>query len=357
MTTSTRPFWLAGGLLLAGLLIYLLQPILTPFLVAALFAYLGDPVTDRLEAWGLGRTTAVLVVFTALSLTVLLVLLLLLPLLGEQLRYLQSRLPLILDWLQSTALPWLQARLSLDPELFQFERLRGIVLENPGQTSDVLGLITSRLTSSGLALAAWLANLALIPVVTFYLLRDWDLLMARLRALLPSRAQDTTLKLARECDEVLSAFLRGQLLVMAALALLYSSGLWLLGLELALLIGVIAGLVNIVPYLGFIVGIIAATVAAWFQFGAAWQLFAVWGVFLLGQVLEGSVLTPLLVGDRIGLHPVAVIFAVLAGGELFGFVGILLALPVAAVLMVLLRHTHALYLRSDLYGGGEESRD
>jgi predicted PurR-regulated permease PerM len=190
----------------------------------------------------------------------------------------------------------------------------------------------------------------LIPVVTFYLLRDWDVLVARIRELLPRQQEPTVVKLAKNSDEVLGQFLRGQLAVMVALGTIYTVGLWIVGLDLALLVGMIAGLVSFVPYLGFIVGIVLAGVAALMQFGDAVYLLYVAIVFGIGQVLEGMVLTPLLVGDKIGLHPVAVIFAVMAGGQLFGFVGILLALPVAAVVVVILRHFREVYTASELYG-------
>jgi predicted PurR-regulated permease PerM len=186
--------------------------------------------------------------------------------------------------------------------------------------------------------------------VTFYLLRDWDQLVANVRELLPRAIEPRVSAIAAEIDAVLAQFLRGQLTVMAALALIYTVGLWLAGLELAFSIGVIAGLVSFVPYLGVIVGVLLAGVAALLQYQDALHLLAVIAVFGVGQLLEGMVLSPLLVGDRIGLHPVAVIFAVMAGGQLFGFFGVLLALPVAAAIVVLLRHSHGEYVRSELYG-------
>ena len=179
-----------------------------------------------------------------------------------------------------------------------------------------------------------------------------------MRRLLPRQREGLVVKLAGECHEVLGAFLRGQLLVMLALSVIYSAGLMLVGLELGLLIGVLAGLASIVPYMGFIVGIGAALTAALFQFGLEpYPLIGIGVVFMIGQLLEGMVLTPMLVGDRIGLHPVAVIFAILAGGQLFGFTGVLLALPVAAVIMVLLRHAHDLYKLSGLYGESNSGSD
>jgi predicted PurR-regulated permease PerM len=203
---------------------------------------------------------------------------------------------------------------------------------------------------SGQALLGWVSFLLLVPVVTFYLLRDWDALVANVNALLPRPLEPRVSMIAREIDAVLAEFLRGQLTVMAVLVIVYVLGLWAVGLDLAFVVGVIAGLVSFVPYLGIIVGVLLAGIASLLQFGDTWHLFGVVAVFTVGQVLEGMVLSPLLVGDRIGLHPVAVIFAVMAGGQLFGFFGVLLALPVAAAVVVLLRHSHDEYRRSSLYG-------
>jgi predicted PurR-regulated permease PerM len=348
--TSSRSRWLLGALALLAALTYLLQPILMPFLVGALLAYLGDPAADRLERLGLNRTLSVSVVFLVLTLVAVALLLLLIPLLGRQLAYLQSKVPAAVGWLRDVGLPYLDQHFGIGLEALELDQIQEVLQKNLARTGNIAAAAVGQITRSGLAFAAWLANLALIPVVAFYLLRDWDVLIERIHGLLPRRQAPVVARLARECDEVLGAFLRGQLLVMLALGIIYWLGLWAVGLELALLIGMLAGLASIVPYLGFAVGIIAATVAAFFQFGGDWlQLALVWGVFMIGQLLEGTVLTPLLVGDRIGLHPVAVIFAVLAGGQLFGFTGILLALPVAAVAMVLLRHAHDRYLASALY--------
>ena len=340
-----------AGLVLAGVLIYLLKPILMPFLVAALLAYLGDPLVDRLELARLPRTVAVSVVFALLLLVVAGLLFLLVPMAADQVRALQASLPAMLTWAQESALPWIERHLGLElSEQLALDRLGAMLAGHWQQTGDVATMVLERVSRSGLALFGWLVNLALIPVVTFYLLRDWDVVVARVRDLLPRRTEPTVARLTRECDEVLGAFLRGQFLVMVSLGAIYAVGLWLLGLDLALLIGMLAGLASIVPYLGTIVGIATAAVAALFQFGDVWHLVAVAVVFGAGQMLEGMVLTPLLVGDRIGMHPVAVIFAVLAGGQLFGFVGVLLGLPAAAVVMVLLRHVHDVYKDSTLYG-------
>jgi len=349
ITHNNRWLWLVA-LFLIGWLIYQLSPILSPFLVGILLAYLGDPLVDRLERWKLSRTWGVILVFSLFTLLCLLLLLVLVPMLGKQLMHLYELAPLGLDWLQLTALPWVQARFGLDEDFWRVDQLKSAFSANLGSTKDVVAIILSQATASSIALLAWLANLLLVPVVCFYLLRDWDLIMAKLRTLLPRRREDAVMALMRECHEVIGAFLRGQLLVMLALAVVYSAGLMLVGVELGLLIGVLAGLASIVPYMGFVVGIGAAVIAVLFQFGLElYPLLGVAAVFTVGQMMEGMLLTPLLVGDRIGLHPVAVIFAVLAGGQLFGFTGVLLALPVAAVIMVLLRHVHDLYKLSDLY--------
>ncbi len=348
---DTRRWITLGAVLLLGVLLYLLHGILSPFLVGILLAYLADPLVDRLERWGLSRTAGVAVVFALFSLILLAMLLVLIPMLAKQLVRLYELAPQMLDWLQHVALPWAQAKLGLADGFWKFDKVKAAIGEHMGQTTDIVGVVLSQVTASGLALVGWLANLVLIPVVGFYLLRDWDLMMAKLRSLLPRQREPQVVELAGECHEVLGAFVRGQLLVMLALGVIYASGLMLVGLELGLLIGLLAGLAAIVPYMGFIIGIGAAMIAGLFQFGGdLYPLLGIAAVFMVGQALEGMVLTPLLVGDRIGLHPVAVIFAILAGGELFGFTGVLLALPAAAVIMVLLRHAHDFYKRSDMYG-------
>jgi predicted PurR-regulated permease PerM len=351
MLDTRRWIWLGAALLIAVLL-YSLHNILSPFLVGILLAYLADPLVDRLERLGLSRTWGVVVVFSLFTLILLALLLVLVPMLAKQLMRLYELAPQMLDWLQHVALPWVQHRLGLADGFWKFDKIKAAIGEHMGQTTDIVGVLLSQATASSLALLAWLANLVLIPVVGFYLLRDWDVMMAKLRGLLPRQRESQVVGLAEECHEVLGAFVRGQLMVMLALGVIYSAGLMLVGLELGLLIGMLAGLAAIVPYMGFIIGIGAALVAGLFQFGGdLYPMLGIVAVFMVGQALEGMVLTPLLVGDRIGLHPVAVIFAILAGGELFGFTGVLLALPVAAVIMVLLRHVHDVYKESGMYAG------
>lgn len=351
MNAKTTSLWTLLWLAAGGWLLYLLSPILTPFVVAALLAYLGDPLVDRLEARRLPRALAVTVVFLVIVLLLTLLLVILVPRLESQISALLGKLPQYADWLKTNLLPHLQNLLPEDAQILDGEALRRTLAEHWGKAGGLLAGIWGSISASGAALLGWLANLVLIPVLTFYLLRDWDDLVAGVRALLPRGSAAVWTRLARESDEVLGAFLRGQLLVMFALGVIYTTGLWLVGLDFALLIGMLAGLVSFVPYLGLIVGILIAGVAAVLQFKGFGELPWVAGVFIVGQLLEGTFLTPRLVGERIGLHPVAVIFAVMAGGQLYGFFGILLALPIAAVAVVLLRHLLSTYRASGLYRG------
>jgi predicted PurR-regulated permease PerM len=339
-----------AGIIGFGGLLYLLSPILTPFVAGALIAYLCDPLADRLEFAGLNRQNAVIVVFFGLSLLIAILLLLVVPLLEEQITALIENLPGYLRGFQTRLVPWLQQKLGFRVRVLNLDQLAGIVAGHWQQAGGVAATVLASLSRSGVAVLAWLANLVLIPVVVFYLLRDWDVMTRNIHDLFPRRWAPDVARFAAEADEVLSAVFRGQLTVMAALGVLYSLGLWLVGLDLALLIGMFSGLISFIPYAGLIVGATAAGIAALAQFGELWPVAWVLLVFGGAQMLEGMWLTPWLIGDRIGLHPVAVIFAVLAGGQLFGFVGVLLALPLAAVVMVLLRHAHEFYKDSDWYG-------
>ena len=330
-------------------LIWLLAPVLMPFAVAAMIAYLGDPLADRLERLGLNRMWAATIVFVVLMIAIVGILLLLIPLIARQVENFIANLPRYGDWAQNVAWPWLQERLHLDPHLFDSDRLVEAVKAHIGSIGGVAGVVLGKVSRSGLGVVMWLTNLVLIPVVSFYLLRDWDRLVAKIDGMLPRSIQPTMAHLARESDKILGAFVRGQLLVMLSLGVFYGAALGLVGLSVGLLIGIMAGLLSFVPYLGFIIGFVAAIVAALVQYGDWTHVLLVCGVFIIGQLLEGYVLVPKLVGDKIGLHPVAVIFAVLAGGYLFGFFGVLLALPAASVMMVLLRYLLERYRLSELF--------
>jgi predicted PurR-regulated permease PerM len=329
--------------------IWLLAPVLMPFAIAAMLAYLGDPLADRLQRLGMGRSWAVSIVFTVISLVFIGVVLLLIPLIQHQFENLAENLPHYVDWVRGTALPWIQTRLRLDPNVFDTDSLLATIREHIGSVGSIAAKAVAKVTQSGMGVVTWITNAVLIPVVAFYLLRDWDTMIAHIQRLLPRSIEPTVVLLSRESDQVLGAFVRGQLLVMLALGVFYGLGLTLVGISIGPLIGMVAGLLSFVPYLGFMIGFVAALIAALVQYGDWTHVILVGVVFTIGQLLEGYVLVPRLVGGKIGLHPVAVIFAVLAGGHLFGFLGVLLALPAASVVVVLMRYVFARYRESDLY--------
>lgn len=352
--TDAQKWLLLVFLVLTGWLVYILSPVLMPFVFAAVLAYLGDPIVDKLEVlsvkkYQLGRTSAVIIVFVIMLLVLSMILIILIPRIEFQIGQFLVRFPSYINWLNESVLPKITHYLDIEVSQIEAEKITEIIKSHWQKAGKSALALMSSVSHSGAVLAAWMMNLLLIPVISFYLLRDWDVLVAKIHGLLPRRAAPTAVKLALETNDVLGAFLRGQFYVMVALGSVYSIGLWLVGLDLAILIGMLAGLVSFVPYLGAIVGITIACIAALLQFQDVMYLIPVSMVFIVGQSLEGMLLTPLLVGDKIGLHPVAVMFAVLAGGQLFGFLGILLALPIASVVMVVLRHIHELYRESDFY--------
>ena len=354
MTADSRNWLMLALLVGACWLVYLLAPVITPFAISAVLAYFADPLVDRLQKvsvwrWKVGRTVAVSIVFVLMLSLLTIVLLIIVPLLVEQVRLLVHRLPQWIEWFSDVALPWLAGKAGFELKDFNSSEFSEMLKDYWREISTAAVKVMDVISRGGMAVAALLTNLILIPVVTFYLLRDWDLLIRAIHDLLPRSIQGEISRMASDVDKVLGAFFRGQLMVMIALGLIYTVGLSLVGIEFASLIGMGAGLLSIVPYLGSIVGVLVAAGAAVFQFQDVFHLVMVLLVFGLGQSAEGMYLTPKLVGDQIGLHPVTVIFAVLAGGQLFGFLGILLALPVAAVLNVLVRHMHQKYRQSELY--------
>lgn len=342
MNTSLRTNWLIA-IALVGWLLYLLAPVLTPFVAAALLAYIGDPLADRLQRLKLPRTLAVVAVFILTFLMLGLLILLVGPLIRTQVGALMDALPDIVRQFEQVWLPNIAERLNID---IGEDVGIGAFVARYGDMAGSWGtkaLIS--VTQSGGALAAAVLSLFLVPILTFYLLRDWDTIVVHVGALVPSEHYATVAGLAKDTDEVLGAFLRGQLLVMLALSVIYAVGLQLVGLKFAIAIGVVSGLVSFVPYLGFVFGIVLASLTVALEPNPLWQLVGVVATFTIAQFLEGSLLTPKLVGDRIGLHPVLIIFAIAAGGQLFGFFGILLALPAAAVLSVLVRFAYHRYLK------------
>ncbi|OGT05311.1 MAG: AI-2E family transporter [Gallionellales bacterium RBG_16_57_15] len=330
------------------LLLYLLGPILTPFVAAGILAYICNPLVQRLGARKVPRTLAVVLVMGGLLLLSGLLLLIMLPLLEKEISLFVARLP---DWIEAgrmNLLPQLQQWFGVSVE-WDSQALKNLLLSYWQSAGGVAGKLLPWFGSGGGALIGALVNLLLIPVAMFYLLRDWDALVARLDELVPRHWYAKVREIAGEVDDVLAEFLRGQISVMLLMSAYYVVALWLTGLEFALPIGILAGMLVFVPYLGMILGLSLATLAALMQFPGFGGVLLVWAAFGAGQLLEGMAVTPWLVGDRIGLHPLAVIFALLAFGQVFGFFGLLLALPLSAILLVALRHGKAWYLASEMY--------
>ena len=330
-------------------LVWLLAPILAPFLFAAILAYILDPIVERLTNRYFPRPlAALLVMLVALGLLVALALVVL-PLVYRETQLLVQKLPSLLDWLNQNAAPWLRDRLGLDLSL-DVTSLKEMARDAFSANEDLAKRLLHSLGVGGLAVIGFVVNLVLVPVVLFYLLRDWHGLLALLESLVPPRARPKLIGMAGEIDVVLAEYLRGEMLVILIMSTYYCVALSLTGLDFALPIGIITGLAVLVPYVGITVGLFLATAAALLQFGSVAGLLWVWLAIGIGQGLEGMAVTPLIVGNRIGLHPVAVIFALLAFGQVFGFFGVLLALPASAALLVGLRHLRAAYVASPLYG-------
>jgi len=338
----------AGIALGAWLLLTLLAPVLMPFVLAAVLAYALHPLVERLHARRVPRWFGAGLAITLLSLALLLVVLLIVPVITRQVPLLKEQVPALLERVNAALWP-LAARWGLDVQIDVAQVrvwLRELVT---GHESELIGGLLSSLRIGGSALAALLGNLVLAPIVAYYLLLDWSGLVERVKRLIPPRWLGRVQHFLDETDEVLGQYLRGQLLVMGVLAVFYTVGLALVGLKLALPIGVFTGLAVFVPYLGFGLGLVMGLLAAVLQFQSVLGVALVAGVFVVGQVLESMVITPRLLGERIGLHPIAVIFALMAFGHLFGFVGVLVALPASAVLLVALRRLRNAYLASAIY--------
>ncbi|HER35159.1 MAG: AI-2E family transporter [Halothiobacillaceae bacterium] len=340
------------GIGLAGLLLvaYFLLPILSPFVVGFIIAYLFNPVVTRLNRHGLSRTWGTSLIFLVGALLLTVALIALIPVLIEQTARLVRVFPELLDIVQQRIIPWINQTLGLELHVGQ---LRELLVKHGEAIGKMLADGLSNVSTTGTAVFVSLMNLLLIPVITFYLLRDWPVVVERVEEMLPRHRAGTIVGLARESDRMLGNFLRGQLAVMIANGVTYSIGLTMIGLQTGIAIGLFAGLVSFVPYLGTIIGVGLALIAMYLQADSLWPLLLVLGVFGVGQALETVAWQPRFVGDEIGMHPVAVIFAVMAGGQLFGFFGILLALPVSAVLIVLGQHALATYQESRYYRDGD----
>ena len=341
--------WIAVGLAALALL-YALSPILTPFLLAGILAYICNPVTDRLAGWGLPRMAAVVLVILALAAMTAGLVLIILPLLYEEAMLLAARMPEAMALINEKLAPWLRQNFGIKLKL-DAASLQKLAAGNWDTIQVVLERIYSSLKIGGVALVGLVVNLLLAPVVMFYLLLDWHGMQARLSGIVPRPWHAKLRQIAGDIDGVLSQYLRGQILVMAILAVYYCVALWIADIPSALSIGVVTGLLIFIPYLGYATGLILALLVAVLQFAGWGPIVAVLIVYGIGQVLESFVLTPFLVGERIGLHPLAVIFALMAFGQLFGFFGVLAALPASAALLVGLREVRTLYLASRFYRG------
>jgi len=342
--------WGVGAALIVFFALRWLNAVITPFLVGAILAYLGTPLVDAAERRKFPRGLATTFVVLLFGLILIAVFIVLIPLVQGEVMLAAKRVPALLAQASAQLAPWLEQRFGIVLSL-DFESLKSFATENAEGARELSLSLLSGIKTGGLIALSILINLALIPVVMFYLLRDWKMIGQRLNELVPRDWQARGNTIVHEIDRVLAEFLRGQFSVMVVLAIFYAVGLRLAGLDRALSIGILTGLLVFIPYVGYGLGFVLGVGAALLQW-TGWPAFlAVLAVYGIGQLLENYVLVPWLVGDRIGLHPIAVIFALLAFGHLFGFAGVLLALPVSAALLVGLRHLRAEYLLSPFYRG------
>lgn len=350
MTTGQRQqiyFWL-GALVVFFLLVYLLSPILLPFAAGSAIAYFLDPVVQRLERWRVPRGLGAVLALLLFVVLLLLIFALLVPLVQVQAAELSQRIPGLVTAARGSAEHLMRlAEQKLPPE--DVARLRDALSSGLGTAAAWLARLIQGLLSSGVALANLLSLLFITPIVAFFLLRDWDGIVRRVDSWLPRHYADTIREQARLVDATLAGYLHGQLLVCLGVGIYYAAALSLIRLEFGLIIGILAGILTFIPYVGFATGFVLALGLALLQFGSFSGVLLVIVVFAIGQVLESNVLAPKLVGTRVHLHPVWVIFALLAFGSIFGFLGVLLALPTAAVIGVLVRFALARYLASPLY--------
>jgi predicted PurR-regulated permease PerM len=354
MTTQRQIAFWALALLVATLALYVLRDILLPFVAGFAVAYLLDPLADRLERWGIGRLTATLAILILFVVVFVLALVLILPFLAHQLGAFVERLPSYVARLQELAArqggPLLE-RLGGPEALAEMQQSVGNLV---GQGAAWLGAFVGRLWAGGQAILSIFALLVVTPVVAFYLLVDWDRMVSTVDSWLPLRQRDTIRIIARDVDDAIAGFIRGQSAVCLILGGFYAVGLSLIGLNFGLLIGFTAGMLSFIPYVGSLTGLILSVGVAIVQFWPDWTwIAATLGIFAFGQFVEGNILSPKLVGASVGLHPVWLMFALLSFGTLFGFVGLLLAVPLAAALGVIARYALRRYMTSPLYHGGK----
>lgn len=346
-------FWLIGiAAFSAGL--WVLSGVLLPFVAGMVIAYILDPMVDRLARLRVPRGAGTALALLTFALVLVLVALLLVPLVQAQVARLVQVLPVYAAKLREVTEPVVRdlfARLS--PE--DVERLRGAIGQYSGDVVAWFGTLAGKILAGGFALFDVLSVVFITPVVAFYLLRDWDRMVEAVDGWLPRLHADTIREQVRRIDRTLAGFVRGQATVCLALGTGYAVGLTAAGLDFGLVVGLVSGVLSFIPYVGTLFGFVASVGLALLQFPELWRVALVAAIFVVGQVIEGNVLTPLWVGDRVGLHPVWVMFALLAGASLFGFLGILIAVPVAAVIGVLTRFALGQYLVSPYYRGGAGS--
>lgn len=346
-------FWLIGLVVLLVLL-FLLRSVLLPFVLGMAIAYFLDPLTDRMERLNISRWLATTIVLVSFFFLFILFAVLIVPIFASQLSGLLAKMPAYLDSIKS-ALDQLSefVRAKADPELVA--RLREALESASGKAFGIVANALGSLVTQGAALANFISLIVITPVVAFYLLRDWDLMVSKIGSWLPRRQKPVILHLASEVNRTLSGFLRGQGMVCLLLGCFYALGLTLAGLDFGLAIGLMAGLLTFIPYAGSIFGLLLSVGLAALQFDSWINVAIVAVVFFVGQLLEGNVLTPKLVGDKVGLHPVWVIFALFAFGALFGFVGVLIAVPAAAIIGVAVRFGLELYLDSKYFDADRQA--
>lgn len=337
-------------MVLSGVILWLLSPILMPFVLGALLAYLCDPFVRWVGKKGIGRIWGALFAIVLIGLALTLLILLIVPLVWREGVLLVSSLPRVVDLMQDDMIPWINHKFGTHLQLDD-AMIRGWLTENWDSASQVLHNLASRAGSSGAQALGWIVSLLLVPMVMFYLMTDWPGFMQKAEEMVPRPWHARFLRIMREIDSVLGEFVRGQLSVMLILAVFYSVGLWIGGLTFWAPVGIVTGLLIFIPYVGFGLGLLLALLVATLQFEGWSPLIGVAIVYGIGQLVESMLLTPFLVGERIGLHPLAAIFALMAFGQLFGFTGVLVALPVCAASLVALRELRQEYFASEFYQG------
>ena len=342
--------YLLVALFLAFLFVFFhyLAPILSPFIIAAVLAYILDPFVDKLRRFRINRARGSLWVMLLVFTLLVILLLVIVPMFISQINSIIARTPAMLDWIQHQLLPWINTRFghyfTIDGHtVLNYLRTNIKVIQSSLQNTMML------LMRQSSSIMAMVGNLMILPLLLYYFLRDWPGWQFSIRKLVPRRYLPTYTRISKQIDSVLGEFLRGQLLVMIIMGLFYGLGLVFIGLDSGFAIGMVAGLLVFIPYLGAFTGLLLATLAAALQFNSWSGVLMVWSVFAMGQLLESFFITPKIVGDKIGLSPFWVIFSLMAFGQLMGFVGVLIALPLAAICLVLLREGKDIYMRSDFY--------